>query len=313
MFVLWIATAFAGTPIAWERDDFGADAVIAGTDGWTNGYEADAWWGTQGVAATLTDHNTVDDPLAWRNWLIRGPDLQQLVADAFLFNEDDDAIGLVFAHDGDDTYYLAAHTRNSAPPPIELLDPATQAIVFLLRVVDGVPTELARADARLAAAAYTKLTVRADDRRIGVFLDDVQILDVTDALLPAGQVGFYAYDAGYDGTTSTDAWFDGIVVRSIDEDDDGVIDDDDNCEEVANTGQSDADGDGTGDACDDVGPDPFDTGDSGGDSDTNSRDTDALPDLDEALTGARCGCNTASTSVFPALFLTILALGRRRR
>ena len=69
-----LADALAAAPVAWEREDFGNNVVIAGTDGWTNGYDADQWYGTQGVAATLTDHNaTDDDPDAWRNWLIRGP------------------------------------------------------------------------------------------------------------------------------------------------------------------------------------------------------------------------------------------------
>lgn len=53
-----------------------------------------------------------------------------------------------------------------------------------------------------------------------------------------------------------------------DSDGDGVKDDDDNCPTVANAGQADTDGDGTGDACEDVTPPVTATGctEAGGDA-----------------------------------------------
>ena len=109
-------------------------------------------------------------------------------------------------------------------------------------------------------------------------------------------------------------------MRSIDEDDDGVIDDEDNCEEDANPDQADDDGDGTGDACDpDFGDDTGgDSGDTGGDSgDTNSRDTDDSDSdafANESLTGAKCGCDASGGfAAWPLLALLFLRTRRLAR
>ena len=69
--------------------------------------------------------------------------------------------------------------------------------------------------------------------------------------LPAGSIGFYAYNIGgiEDGDDYT--FFGEVDVFAYDDDDDGVMDDEDNCEDVANEDQQDLDGDGIGSACDD--------------------------------------------------------------
>lgn len=302
MLVLVCSLASAATPLAWERDDFGEQVELDGTDGWSAGYAADAWWadaydpgdGRVTFALSLTDHNVTDDPEAARNWLIRGEDLRQVHVDAWLFNQDDDTIGVVFGHDGQDTWYLAAHASDSAPPPVDVVQEPT---LFLVRYEAGVGTLLASAPAELDAFDFSVLGIRANDGRIEVRLDGAPVLDVEEDLLPAGQVGLYAYDAGFEGSGSTQALFDRIVVRWFDDDDDGVVDDQDNCEDAANAEQADADADGLGDACDgDAPPDPEPGG-----------DTEDPDEPDEPVTGAGgCSCGGGTHGGGLALLLLLL-------
>ncbi|HCH64781.1 MAG TPA: hypothetical protein DFR83_18385, partial [Deltaproteobacteria bacterium] len=67
--------------------------------------------------------------------------------------------------------------------------------------------------------------------------------------LPAGATGVYAYDSGY-GDNFLITAFGSLELYAYDDDNDGVIDDNDNCESVANPDQSDRDRDGIGAACD---------------------------------------------------------------
>ena len=72
-----------------------------------------------------------------------------------------------------------------------------------------------------------------------------------DGFTPDGDIGYYAYDAGgwsYYGETET--FFGNMTVYLMDDDEDGVADDSDNCEFEANPSQEDSDDDGIGDACD---------------------------------------------------------------
>ena len=79
---------------------------------------------------------------------------------------------------------------------------------------------------------------------------DVVLSATDDAQIPAGGYGFYAYEAGFDDYPSA---FRAITAFQYDDDDDGVADDEDNCEFVPNADQADADGDGVGDAGEDGG------------------------------------------------------------
>jgi len=303
--------ARAATPLAWERDDFGQNVALAGTDGWENGYFADTWWAIDGVARSITDDNggSWGSGGAVDNWLIRGQEIQQVYITAWFSNEDNDTIGVVFGHDGIDTLYLAAHTADSGPPPIGTVDSGT---LFLLKIDDGTPTVLAEEPLTLPDVAWNKLDIRVNDGHIRVLVNDVQHIDVTDTLLPRGQVGFYAYDSGRTFGDSTDAEFDRVEVRWFDDDDDTVVDDDDNCEATPNPGQEDADEDGIGDACDEADTDTDVDTDSDVDTDVDT-DTDTDGFSDESVTGIKdCGCH-GPAAPGAAWWLLLLPLLRRRR
>ena len=137
--------------------------------------------------------------------------------------------------------------------------------------------------------------------------------------LGPGVSGLYAYDSGEDGgRANTYCWFRSIEVSFVDEDDDGVPDDTDNCEDVANPGQADWNDNGVGDACGDPPPDdPDDPDDTSGPDDTSSPDdTDLAPGMGgDVELGTGCGCATARSGTGMqgwALFLAGLLWVRRR-
>ena len=127
--------------------------------------------------------------------------------------------------------------------------------------------------------------------------------------LGGGSGGYYAYDVGgNDG-----AFFGNTVVYAFDDDGDGVIDDEDNCEFVENEDQADGDGDGIGSACDDdePGDDTGIPGDGDGGVDTGGADGNGLDAGDAKLTA--CGCDASGGVATGGLLLGILGLVRRRR
>jgi hypothetical protein len=302
--------ALAATPLAWERDDFGQSVPLAGSDGWENGYDADPWWGIDGGAWSITDHNggTYGSGDAADNWLIRGEEIQQVYVTARFQNVDNDTIGVVFGHDGLDTLYLAAHSADSSPPPLGNVESGT---LFLIRVDDGDAEVLAEEAATVVQGEWYKLDVRVNNGRIRVLLNDFEHINVEDMLLPRGQVGFYAYDSG----EGKDAGFDWIEVRWFDDDDDTVVDDDDNCEATPNPGQEDSDEDGIGDACDEADTDTDVDSDSDADTDGDTdSDGDTDDPLDGGITGAKeCGCDAMPGVYGLGLWLLFVPLLRRRR
>lgn len=312
MWIFVVAAAAADDLVVWEVDTFPADVPLHRADGWAAGYPHDLWFGVQSGdwAASFSDDNVEeDDSWAWGygsgwaadDWLVHPVEAERFVLEAGFGTTDDDCMGLVVAHDGEDSFYLAGWTEDALPPPFE--ERAPGPVVFLLRVDDGDATVLAEAGAPLGFHGFHDATITVDDGHITFAIDgDAPILADDPDPLPPGRIGFYAYDAGWGYEDGTWAAFDYLRVTLQDTDRDGVADDDDNCKNDANARQRDGDDDGVGDACD---PDALDTAETG--LDTDVEDTGAPEPI-----GTCGGCDAAggASAVWAALGLIVL---RRRR
>lgn len=327
--ILWslVGEVLAGNLLAWERKDFPRSALIGdGTDGWQSGFALDPWYGsTNGrYASPATDFNTEDYPGgasayggggASDNWLLRGEEVGQGSVTALVFSEDDDTLGLVFAHNQRSSFYLLGWSADSAPPPLEIIEGNTAGgELFLIRVAEGVPQLTERVPVDFSMAAWNSLTLSVDNGRVRGTINEILYIDWLDPNpLPAGQAGLYAYDAGWEGSYgATNVFFDLVTVYWTDEDDDGVGDDSDNCEFIVNPDQTDGDGDGVGDACEAPSPaeDTYPDIDLESDTDDINTDTDRAPaaaPLDgEDLVAAGCGCSTPGARL-PSLALSVSA------
>lgn len=284
--------AHAGTVNVWQEDTFPTGfGGVAGRDGWRGGLSIDPWSASPPTGPRAgqqleptTDVNSSDFGLgggfgeggAVDNWLVKGDAARDAGVQGIFTQQDDDTVGLVLAHDGYDTFYLAGWTADSAPGPVGSVDGPT---VFLVRVEGGAPLLLETAEApRLGGSSGMRLN--HNDGRLAVFLDGTLLIDAVDPRpLPAGKGGVYAYDNGPDRDGGVS--FDTVAFYAFDDDDDGVIDDLDNCERDPNPRQADADADGVGYACDpDFVPDPDDTADSATPDDSGEPDPDPTDEPD---------------------------------
>ena len=322
MLLMLLGLAHAGEIEAWSIDNFGRNNEMAGRDGWMAGYEDDPWYAYEGAAYSLTDDTdrnfeAYGEGGAADNWLIRGDDVGQGVIRATWSTQDDDTMGIVTNHNGSDTFYLLAYTEDSAPPPLD--SPGNGAILVLMRVEKGEPELLKRVNSDWAAGT-NEFSMEIDDGVITASLNGDTFFAVEDPdPLGPGMAGLYAYNSGDDsGRSSSYCWFTSIEVNYVDEDDDGVPDDTDNCEEVSNPGQADWNDNGVGDACGDPPPDDDtgtpqtgDTGNSGGGGDTDVPGS-LGGNIDLEVVG--CGCSSAPRSSglpFAALLGLVVTLRRR--
>jgi hypothetical protein len=299
--------ALAGEVASWDRSDFSSEE-LAGSDGWENGYREDAWGSYNGWAYPFTDDRPnggsalygTGTPLD--NWLIRGRNVNDGVLSFRLYNYDDDTAGVVFKHSSAKQFYMAVHYEDNAPYPLQSNDGPAWAIV---RVSGGQGEVLGQVrDDKFAFdnfEDFVSMRVEYNDGDIRLLLNDAEILEVTDSEpLSTGRTGFYAYDNGYFDSEGASVLYQSISSAYWDEDNDGIGDDDDNCEFDANEDQADADGDGIGDVCDDSNPgdgQDDDTDDDGGGDDGMGGGDDAV-DPGEGITGAgSCGCSAGAGSM----------------
>ena len=319
--VVALESASAGTIEAFYDFEFGYGPL--NDQGWTNGYWGDDWWGEDGMAFSSSDDSVDSDGVdALHNYLIRGDLIQQGVIKTQLQNDDNDTIGVV-TNCQNGYYYLIGHSRDSSPPPLDSVQTGT---VFLIKIENYVPTLLDSVETGpLNDHNWNTLEVTVDNGVITVALNTEDVLSFSDpSPLPAGQWGFYAYNSGWsEWESDSNAYFDDIGVYYVDEDDDGVADDIDNCETHANPEQEDLNENGIGDDCEEDGDADTDS-DSDSDADTDSdsdSDADSTPGggnegIQEGITGAgKCACNTpASLVTVPWMFGGLAALlGIRRR
>ncbi|RME20826.1 MAG: hypothetical protein D6798_19585 [Deltaproteobacteria bacterium] len=269
----------------WHYDSYPDDVELDGVDGWHSGYAEDPWQGyhssSTGInfAASLTDDNggSFGSGEAADNWLVNdNAEVQDGAAVSIFYTEDDDTIGLVFGWVDATNYYvlmLCGDGRGSGGS-----NPIQQGNWSgIVRIRNGTPEILAQTDRTYDSGTIQAFAVAVNDGEIlaWVWPDTATDrapsieLSATDPqpIAGTGRVGFYAYDAGATGATSR-ALFGPIEAWAFDDDGDGVIDDEDNCEFVANADQADADGDGIGSACDDDEP----TGGDGGGTDGGGTD-----------------------------------------
>lgn len=111
-----------------------------------------------------------DQPAQWTDYRLT----------AFVRNEDDDAIGLVFRYVDANNYYRFS------------MD-AERRYRRLVRVINGIHTILTEDDRRYVKDVDYAVTVEAIGESLNVYLDGEPILSATDASHPSGTVGLYCW------------------------------------------------------------------------------------------------------------------------
>ena len=308
MILFWLSLAQAEIIDAWEQLEFGDGYSLDGYEGWTAGWSEDLWEAKDGRARSSTDEGAEEEGFpgygggtAADNWLIRGDSIQQGATWIVFENHDDDAFGLVSNHSGD-SFYLVVAVQDDAPPPH--WENVEEDMLLLYRVSEGVGEVLAEFEWSIGGGAH-KLEFEVDNEDLLIRFDMSYESTATDPdPLPAGQSGFYAYNCGTNYSPCDGV---SIGVGYIDEDADGVADDSDNCESIANEEQKDGNEDGIGDACDDDSGGE-DTGPDAGQDDEETKSDSISPHL-------ACVCAGTGSPALPASWLVLLTgfLTMRRR
>ena len=335
MLALALASSIAHAALveAWASD-FPRNGELAGEDGWVNGYDGDAWYGTESEgdrwAYSLADHYSdgrFGDGGPHDNWLVNAATpVKQGTYALTVYPTDNDAFGVVFGS-SDERYFMLLvcgeedNDSSIQSCPVGGLDTHVTALVEVrgddATVIDSV---------ELGARTYseTDVEVAMDNGTVVVRFGRTEFSMPVESDFQLDGVGFYAFNEGlYDEEGENDGdtvYFRDLTLSWLDEDGDDVVDDDDNCESVANRDQADADGDGAGAACDEDdavdpgGDDTDDGGDTDGGGDTDDTDSRAPIDDGVVVVGDGCGCDGAAAApTFVAGLLGALGLAARRR
>jgi len=369
-----MGSAQAASVLIWNYDSFPHEQPSFNQDGWERGYDEDLWMGYEiedwgPVVFTTTDDNDnsdFGDGGAKDNWLVNSEvNSTDHWLQTYAYTQDDDTLGIVFNFQDAENYYafwlIGTHTAsdgfsNASNP----LDDSSGVRSVLLKMEGGTPTILDQSSTSYDRNTLMKIAVGVNDgavwARLWVEYDQAWgdydiVLNYTDAdPFGPGMAGFYAYDIGSLDESEGLSFFGEIEVYGYDDDSDGVIDDEDNCEDVANEDQLDLDNDGIGSACDedegteddggdeaDEGGEEGSEGGSEGGSDDGGVDTDGGLDtadgqdpIDDTGDGSSdravapggdlstCGCTIKETGSgvggwMGVLIFALLGVGRRRR
>ncbi len=320
--VLVTSIAFAGTLEAWTADDFPDEEYLAGWQGWQAGWEEDPWVGLnyEGTAFATMVYDASDDGRfgaggAHDNWLWNEAEpTRQGEFGTGVYVSDDDGYGVVFGANDDERYlflFCGVEGEQGSDCPTEEIEAPGAA---LLRIA-GRDTEVLDVVDRAMEGGEGEILVSMNDGVLTVSAGRVEFTAEVGEDFTLDGVGFYGYNQGiYENGRYEDssAYFHDAWLSRFDDDDDGVADDTDNCEKVANADQADADGDGIGAACDDEGGD--DTGNGTDTGDTGSGDGNGDGGGVGLTAPGDCGCSTGAPAGGAALFgLAALASFRRRR
>jgi len=314
----------------WDYNDFETDESYAGYDGWENGYSDDIWFGYEGSTANYVFSSTDDGEDGDEfgiggpadNWLVHEDiSVEDGMITAYMWTQDDDTLGIVFGFQDENTWLVFALTgEGGGGGGVSSPFGASAAEGVLVKVQDGEAEVL-----ETARMAYADSTVQ----RIGISFNDGEVVglfweDYTDELdepfdtieastdgFGPGSGGVYAYNAGGTSSSQGQTGFGNIQLYQWDDDEDGVVDDEDNCEFVENPDQEDADGDGIGTACDE---DEGGGSGSGSGSGSGEGGDDTGGHYIEGLNGelSTCGCSGTGGLAGGLLFAVFATFFRRR-
>lgn len=303
---------YARTVEVWSYDRFPSEQYIDGYDGWVSGYDGDPWMGYQGntnIALPMSDDFSSNCETHWtgacNNTLTHSAvSVNDGWYIANFYSYDNDSLGLVFGMQAPDDFFLLLFCGASEDGlcPVDSLESPSTALLW---IHGGRATVLDSVSEGYSPGVYTTASVVLDDGVISAFWNGYRSITVAAPDdRPLTGVGFYSYASGSADDSYLMFWDPSVL--ALDEDDDGLLDDIDNCQELPNPDQLDEDGDGIGAACD-----PQDLPqDTGHESRPDSLPPDTAISTEIEIAGA---CSTTSSLNFLPGLLAFFSLRRQRR